>query len=731
MVLFYAEALRNVVYRDNNWKGAGNNLPAITSHPFWGADAGVTATTDGDIMSVSGTDATHSITSNLAYPTTNNFLVCRAKGAGSLDIQLVYAGGAGTDTFTMGLSSQFKTFSFPLTRPDGSNFINFRNQTVTGTNSLDYVAICGKPPVQLSQKDLISGVATRTALGVDQAQIRMNNWRGKFVSGPNALGFGDHLHIYLGQGANPFHIYGGYIELAEPTMPNDEIMINSRGFGVALLRAKVLQSYSNQTPRTIFNNFVDNQINALSIDKNGISIPTNYQITRSFVQDIGSAIPLYLSYMNPVYNAMRELADLNTAQSSPSLFFVDPAENLHLVPLGAQGAANWGTDPIPAIYSGSLVLGQNLIMCRLPRDTQSVVNRVHYEGISQSPGLLDAWTEFSTNTLVANNWDSERLAFQSGGPPVAVTWNSVTSPVALGTYAVNAHVVSTVNGAGGAFFYPKSKNLALDINSLGSAQSPPLFEFYFRAHNPQGINAIAAPDTIFFYWYHLLVPIGPHGGTQFSNPPLPNTIATATYTGTSGYQLPNVGTPHWTNINYIGFSYSAGVGYAETADFYLDGWRILGGRYRIAYDNRASPPRYPDMSEAFIYDPVSKDENAIKNYAKAELLRLRNPILRGPAVVPLLGDLYPEQQILCTIPSAGYTNAYLRATQVTHRFSPNGVLTEISLSDDFTNSQPLQPWRLANVLLEMGENAIFSRQLADLKSASFDPTFSPILDPYS
>ncbi len=37
---------------------------------------------------------------------------------------------------------------------------------------------------------------------------------------------------------------------------------------------------------------------------------------------------------------MRELTDLSVAQSSPAIFFVDPAENLHLVPLGAQGSAN-------------------------------------------------------------------------------------------------------------------------------------------------------------------------------------------------------------------------------------------------------------------------------------------------------------------------------------------------------------------------------------------------------
>jgi hypothetical protein len=46
---------------------------------------------------------------------------------------------------------------------------------------------------------------------------------------------------------------------------------------------------------------------------------------------------------------------------------------------------------------------------------------------------------------------------------------------------------------------------------------------------------------------------------------------------------------------------------------------------------------------------------------------------------------------------------------------------------DYTNSQPLDNWKLANALLQMGENAIISREVYDLKTAILDPTFSPQL----
>jgi len=94
-----------------------------------------------------------------------------------------------------------------------------------------------------------------------------------------------------------------------------------------------------------------------------------------------------------------------------------------------------------------------------------------------------------------------------------------------------------------------------------------------------------------------------------------------------------------------------------------------------------------------------------------------------------LGDAFPEQQVQITTPSANYSNTFLRAISIIHRFSPQGMLTEFQLSDDFTNSQPLDLWKLTNALLQMGDNAIISREVYDLKTAILDPTFTPQLVP--
>src|SRR5919109_2741971 len=396
MPKLYAEVLRSVAFRDNNAKPQGDNNPA-TSNTSWFADSGFggTKNSDGDFLKVTGTDATHGVYRNFTgnpSTTTYPYVVVRAyaDSAQTIQVQVNELSGL-SDSFTISLTSSPTTFSLKTTsgrQYSATQTVRILNQSGGGTLYIDYVYGCGQPPVQLSQRDLSSGTIIRTALGADTAQLTVNNWRGKFVAGSSssiALSFGDHLHIYLGQGPTALHVFGGYVEQQDAVMPPDRMIISGRGFGIALLRAKMLNSYSNQTPRQIINDVVDNQVNASN--KNGLGIASNYHLTRSYVQDLGSSIPLYLANMLPAYNVLREICDLTVSQGSPSIFFVDPAENLHFVPLGSQGSANWSTDPFIATYPGTLAIGKNLSVVQVPRDTMSVVNRVHYYAISQTPGL--------------------------------------------------------------------------------------------------------------------------------------------------------------------------------------------------------------------------------------------------------------------------------------------------------------------------------------------------------
>jgi len=760
-MIFQCEVLRSVGLRDNNWKPSASNDPS-TATIGWLKNAGVTATSDGDILSLSGTTSTNglSISPLLTSTTTYPNLVIRAKAASAMTIDVLVGGLAQTVTFS--LTTSYQTLSKTL-NSGAALSLKFLNQSLAGTVSIDYVYLCGKTPLQLAATDLANGTVTRVGTGgVDHAQLRLNNRGGKFVTGSNAIGYGDHLHIYLGQGATPFHVYGGYVENIDPNMPADMVEVQSRGFGVALLESLVLNQYQTSTPQTILNDVVDNFVNAAN--KNGLGITSNYQLTRSYVQNIGSSVGLYISNMKNAHDALKEITDLTTAQGTPAVFFVDPAENLHFVPLGS----NWNTDPFTAVYPQTITVGKDQITNKFRKDVTSLRNRVHYFAVAQSPAVLDGWTE---NT--ASSWKP----FSVSSNTTIDAQENVTSPVALGTYSVHFHMKQTDDasstGVTADFAYPAAKNLGLDINSLGSTYSPPLLEFFFRTNyfGPSGpllISGVphkiifgtdqnATSDTDYYaynlisdatrsaqqsvmnlqvsmpandYWNHIIVPIGPHGGTQFLNPPLPNTITTATYTGTSQYSLGSTGNPSWANINYIGLFWSflgiaTGQAQHQNMHLYLDGWRVLGGRYVLAYDNRATA--YRDMREIHFYDPIAKDEASIRNFALAELLRLWNPVRRGGFHTTLRADALPEQQVLVTAPSANLSSSPLRTTQIVHRFSNRGMFTEYSVSDDFTNSQPIEAFRLVNAILQMGDNAVFSREIYDLKTSVLDPSFKPVI----
>ena len=111
----------------------------------WTADPGVTAITDGDILSLSGTTTTTGYTQIFGPggPTTNAFpyLVVKAKGAGTLVVQTGHSDGSTGDSITMSLGTNYGLYAIILTPGKVTSSISFRNQSVPGTNYIDYVEI--------------------------------------------------------------------------------------------------------------------------------------------------------------------------------------------------------------------------------------------------------------------------------------------------------------------------------------------------------------------------------------------------------------------------------------------------------------------------------------------------------------------------------------------------------------------------------------------------------------
>ncbi len=100
--------------RQDNWINRG------------AADAGVTATTDGDILSLSGTTATNGYTLTFtAYSTsTAQYVTVRAKGSGTLDLKVTYS-DATSSTFTITLTATTQPPPSPYPWPRRSAATSF------------------------------------------------------------------------------------------------------------------------------------------------------------------------------------------------------------------------------------------------------------------------------------------------------------------------------------------------------------------------------------------------------------------------------------------------------------------------------------------------------------------------------------------------------------------------------------------------------------------------------
>src|SRR6267143_4863497 len=158
-MIFQCEVLRSVGLRDNNWKPSASNDPS-TATIGWLKNAGVTATSDGDILSLSGTTSTNglSISPLLTSTTTYPNLVIRAKAASAMTIDVLVGGLAQTVTFS--LTTSYQTLSKTL-NSGAALSLKFLNQSLAGTVSIDYVYLCGKTPLQLAATDLANGTVTR------------------------------------------------------------------------------------------------------------------------------------------------------------------------------------------------------------------------------------------------------------------------------------------------------------------------------------------------------------------------------------------------------------------------------------------------------------------------------------------------------------------------------------------------------------------------------------------
>src|SRR2546425_7936406 len=235
-------------------------LQSGTTHNWNAPDAGVTATTDGDILTLLGTTATNGFSRGpgiaLASGTTNK-IALRAKAGtiatGSMvDFKITFTDTT-TQTITITLGLNYTVITTNLTASKTVDSIKWLNQSAAGTVLIDVAIMTYKSIVLTSQDDAIGPETTGSTTAVNEAVFKLRNDSGKYTSGTSKLDFYDDVYIYMGylqddiQTRKLSKAFGGSIMEIDPSLDSsgDILQVNCSGWAQALLNAFVVKDYGN------------------------------------------------------------------------------------------------------------------------------------------------------------------------------------------------------------------------------------------------------------------------------------------------------------------------------------------------------------------------------------------------------------------------------------------------------------------------------------------------------
>src|SRR3989475_4533189 len=180
-------------------------LQSGTTHNWNAPDAGVTATTDGDILTLSGTTATNGFSRGpgiaLASGTTNK-IALRAKAGtiavgSTVDFKITFTDTT-TQTITITLGLNYAVTTTNLTATKTVDTIKWLNQSAAGTTLIDLAIMTTKSIVLTSQDDAIGPDTTLSTTTVNEASFRLKNDGAKYTAGSFKLDFYDDVYIYEG-----------------------------------------------------------------------------------------------------------------------------------------------------------------------------------------------------------------------------------------------------------------------------------------------------------------------------------------------------------------------------------------------------------------------------------------------------------------------------------------------------------------------------------------------------
>src|SRR4029077_7387573 len=153
----------------------------------WVADGGVTATTDGDILTLSGTTAGNGF--HFAFPAaatgSTAKMVIRAKAGtipigSTIDYKITFTDTT-TQTITITLGLNWAVTTTALTATKFLNVCKWQNQSATGTCLIDFAIMTTKSITITSEDEAIGPDTTGSTTAVNDATFKLRNDGGKYT----------------------------------------------------------------------------------------------------------------------------------------------------------------------------------------------------------------------------------------------------------------------------------------------------------------------------------------------------------------------------------------------------------------------------------------------------------------------------------------------------------------------------------------------------------------------
>src|SRR6266571_695902 len=352
---------------------------------------------------------------------------------------------------------------------------------------------------------------------------------------------------------------------------------------------------------------------------------------------------------------IKNIADLITANNDPTgtttnpvEFWVDPAENVHMAPIGS-----WGTDPNPSSYPNPLNVGRDQVTNSFRKDIVDMRNQIHYFSATLKPPNGDAWTETGPST------DWTVAATGGTGGTFTVSYDSSAGNFKVNNQSIKGNWTGMTSGTAGIYLtYVPATALAMDVTKLGGKITPPRLRFYVKTD---------VPSTNFPY--ALQIHIMTDANNYFQSNYWPTNVNIVTNAGgitSTDWQLFEMkvgpygdfppgfqtGSPSWTNINRMRIKFLYSNSYTA-GNVWVDGFNLIGQTHWVAKDS--TRVNGYGLKEAHLVNNRIRETATQQLLAKAELYKLHNPILKGSVKVPGIADLLPGEKVTITAPSANLT----------------------------------------------------------------------------